>query len=113
MIAPNQTELLKLYDENLELKGETRFMNKIDWKSKLTSRKFWAAIAEFVTMLILAFHGTEETAVQISAIIMAGASVVAYIIGEGLIDAASAKSNTVILPDYEADEETEDEVDGE
>jgi len=62
----------------------------IDWKRKLTSRKFWAAIAEFVTMLILAFKGTQETAVQVTALIMAGGAVIAYIIGEGLIDAASA-----------------------
>jgi len=62
----------------------------IDWVSKLTSRKFWAAIAEFVTMLILAFNGTQETATQVAAIIMAGAAVVAYIIGEGLADAAGA-----------------------
>ena len=61
----------------------------IDWKRKLTSRKFWAAIAEFVTMLVIAFGGKQETAVQITAIIMAGAAVVAYIIGEGLIDAAN------------------------
>ena len=60
----------------------------IDWKRKLTSRKFWAAIAEFVTMLIIALGGTQETAVQVTALIMAGAAVVAYIIGEGLIDAA-------------------------
>lgn len=62
----------------------------IDWKRKLTSRKFWAAVAEFVTMLIIAFGGTQETAVQVTALIMAGASVIAYIIGEGLIDAANA-----------------------
>lgn len=64
----------------------------IDWKRKLTSRKFWAAIANFVTMLILAFKGTEETATQIAAIIMGGAGIVAYIIGEGLIDADGAKN---------------------
>lgn len=63
----------------------------IDWKRKLTSRKFWAAIAEFVTMLILAFGGNQETAVQVTALIMAGAAVVAYIIGEGLIDAANVQ----------------------
>jgi hypothetical protein len=74
----------------------------IDWKSKLTSRKFWAAIAQFVTMLIVAFHGTQETATQVTALIMAGAAVVAYIIGEGLIDAASAGQDDggwVELPD--------------
>lgn len=61
----------------------------IDWKRKLTSRKFWAALAQFVTGLIIAFGGTQETAVQVTALIMSGAAVVAYIIGEGLIDAAN------------------------
>ena len=61
----------------------------IDWKAKLTSRTVWAAIAQFVTMLIIAFHGDQETATQVTALIMAGAAVVAYIIGEGLIDAAN------------------------
>ena len=66
-------------------------MKKIDWASKLTSRKFWAAIASFVTMLIVALGGTESSANQTAALIMAGASVVAYIIGEGLADAAAAR----------------------
>lgn len=68
----------------------------IDWKAKLTSRKFWAAIAEFVTMLIIALGGSQETAVQITALIMAGAAVIAYIIGEGLIDAASARADIYV-----------------
>jgi len=68
----------------------------IDWKSKLTSRKFWAAICNFAGMLILFFKGSQETAAQVTALIMAGAGVVAYIIGEGLIDAASAHANGVI-----------------
>ena len=67
-------------------------MEKIDWKRKLTSRKVWAAIAGFVAMLVVAFGGTEDQATQITALIMAGAAVVAYIIGEGLADAAGAGS---------------------
>ena len=63
----------------------------MDWKRKLTSRKFWAAIAEFVTMLIIALGGAKETAVQVTALIMAGAAVIAYIIGEGLVDASGAQ----------------------
>ncbi len=63
----------------------------VDWKKKLTSRKFWAAIASFVSMLIIALGGTEETGTQITALIMAGASVIAYIVGEGLADAAAAQ----------------------
>lgn len=70
----------------------------MDWKRKLTSRKFWAAIAEFVTMLVIAMGATEETAVQVSALIMAGAAVIAYIVGEGLADAAGAGAQTIMIP---------------
>lgn len=70
----------------------------MDWKRKLTSRKFWAAIAEFVTMLVIALGAAEETAVQVSALIMAGAAVIAYIVGEGLADAAGAQAPTINLP---------------
>lgn len=65
---------------------------KIDWAKKLTSRKFWAAVAGFVGPLLLAFGASESTAAEVTALIMAGASVVAYIIGEGLVDAAGAGS---------------------
>ena len=68
----------------------------IDWKAKLTSRKFWAAIAQFVTMLIVAFKGSQETATQVTALIMAGAGVIAYIIGEGLIDASAAATGYIV-----------------
>lgn len=81
-------------------------MKNIDWVRKLTSRKFWAAVASFVSMMIVAFGGTENTATQIAALIMAGASVIAYIIGEGLTDAANA-GNIYIdnLIENESDEE--------
>ena len=85
-------------------------MTTIDWKSKLTSRKFWAAIAEFVSMLIIAFKGTEETATQVAAIIMAGAGVIAYIIGEGLRDAASAKNPINAISGYTVFEPPEEET---
>ena len=61
-------------------------MNKIDWTRKLTSRKFWLAVAAFVTELIVVFRGDAEQAETVSAIIMAGATVIAYIVGEGLVD---------------------------
>jgi uncharacterized membrane protein len=65
-------------------------MDKINWKAKLTSRKFWAAVVSFVALLVVALGGTEAQATQITALITAGATVIAYIIGEGMIDAASA-----------------------
>lgn len=65
-------------------------MKKIDWIRKLTSRKLWTAVAGFVSMMIVATGGAESTATQVTALIMAGASVVAYIIGEGLTDSSHA-----------------------
>lgn len=59
----------------------------INWKQKLTSRKFWTAIVGFVTPMLLAFGAAESDVTQIVAIIMAGADVVAYIVAEGLVDA--------------------------
>lgn len=73
----------------------------IDWKRKLTSRKFWVAVADFVVMLLIAFGVAETEAMQISAIIMAGAGVVAYIVGEGLTDAASLKQQSTIADEAE------------
>ena len=68
-------------------------MNKIDWVKKLTSRKLWTAVGSFVSMLVVALGYSENTAVQITSLIMAGATVVAYIVGEGLVDYAAAGQN--------------------
>lgn len=63
---------------------------------KLTSRKLWTAVASFVSMMIVATGGAENTATQVTALIMAGASVVAYIIGEGLTDSANVDTETTV-----------------
>jgi len=78
-------------------------MKKIDWGRKLTSRKFWLSIASFVAMLIVACGGAESEATQISALIMAGATVIGYAIGEGLAD-----SNSLIVDATEAETNTEE-----
>ena len=59
----------------------------IDWKRKLTSRKFWMAVVAFITPLMLAFGMAEDNVTQVVAIVMAGADVLAYIIAEGMVDA--------------------------
>ena len=59
----------------------------INWKQKLTSRKFWMAVVAFVTPLLLAFGVSEDSATQVTAIIIAGADVLAYILAEGMVDA--------------------------
>ena len=65
-------------------------MKKVDWIKKLTSRKFWVTVAGFVAGIIIAFKGSSEIAESVSGCIMAGASVIAYIFGEGLADVANA-----------------------
>ncbi len=55
-------------------------------KTKLTSRKLWMSLTSFISMLMIALGSSESKAAQVSAIIMAGASVIGYVIGEGLAD---------------------------
>lgn len=86
-------------------------MDKIDFKRKLTSRKLWVSIATFVSMLIIYKTGDSTKAEQISALIMAGAAPIAYIIAEGLTDAKAANNkledgNIFYITE---DEETEEE----
>lgn len=65
---------------------------KIDWKRKLTSRKLWISVCAFVSLLIVALGGTENEAAQVASLIMAGATVIGYVIGEGLVDANNKES---------------------
>lgn len=57
---------------------------------KLTSRKLWMSIASFVSMMVVACGGSENESAQVAALIMAGATVIGYAIGEGLADSGSA-----------------------
>lgn len=63
----------------------------MDWKTKLTSRKFWMAVAGLVTGICGIFL-TETDTTQISSVILSVGSVVAYIIGEGITDVAYVQS---------------------
>lgn len=56
---------------------------------KLTSRKLWVAIVGFITGLMIYRGASEAEAEQIGSLIMMAASVVAYILGEGLADAGN------------------------
>ena len=68
-------------------------MDKEYWIRKHTSRKIWVALIAFITSMMMAFQADNETIQRVSAVIMAGATALAYIIGEGMIDAESVKSN--------------------
>ena len=69
-------------------------MSSIDWKTKLTSRKFWVAVVGFVVPLLVAFGVSNNQAAEVASIIMAGASLIAYVIGEGLVDSSRIQSET-------------------
>lgn len=69
-------------------------MNKVNWKQKLTSRKFWAALIGFITAMMVAFGVNDLTIEQVVAMITAASTLIAYIIGEGMVDAARINSET-------------------
>lgn len=82
----------------------------MNWKAKLTSRKFWAAIAGVAVGLAIAF-GIDESSISVfSGAITALASVVSYIYNEGRIDAeavaAAAEAAQKAKEALFADEET-------
>ena len=63
---------------------------RVDWRAKLTSRKLWMAVAGFAAGLLTYLGVGAEEAERIGGLILTGASVAAYIIGEGLAGAAGA-----------------------
>ena len=81
----------------------------IDWKRKLCSRKLWMAIIGFVTGLVVYLGESVEQAEKLGALILSAASVLAYILGEGLIDAARESGDTYIVPEEEHPPEQIDE----
>lgn len=75
----------------------------IDWKQKLTSRKFWAAITAVILALMTIFGMDEITQEQVTALIMAVGALAAYILGEGFVDAARIRQNHAETEVYEED----------
>lgn len=67
-------------------------MTTIDWKRKLSSRKLWAAVAGIVTGLAMVFGLDENTISTVAGAVVSVASVVAYIVAEGKVDAESVKN---------------------
>lgn len=71
---------------------------KIDWVQKLTSRKFWAAIVAVITCVCVIFGVSEITTEQVTALVMAVGALIAYILGEGFVDAQRAKKEPQETP---------------
>ncbi len=80
-------------------------MNITELKRKLTSRKLWIAVIGVIVGLAAALGIEENDWAQIAGMVTSAASVVAYIMGEAKIDAASAgkTDNLTTIPE-EAEE---------
>lgn len=79
---------------------------KIDWKRKLTSRKLWLSLANFVSMLYIYFGHAVSDGEKIAAIILAGGTLIGYVIGEGLADSGD-NDNSVTHNYINKDDNTE------
>lgn len=96
----------------VELEQETPKVTIVDIVRKLTSRKFWISVATLVFLLMVYCGADENSATQITAIIMAGATAFGYLIGEGLADSGSSTTEVhvpgVTYPEFVDDtDETE------
>lgn len=68
------------------MKEEINNMN-INWKQKLSSRKFWAAVAAWLTSLLTAFHVADSSIAQVVAIVSGVGSLAVYMLAEAKADA--------------------------
>ena len=75
------------------------------WR-KLSSRKFWLAVAAFITAIFIYLKVDIDTQ-KTEALIMAGGAVVAYIVAEGFADGMHANDST---DDEDFETEAEDEL---
>ena len=80
-------------------------MSKIDWKRKLSSRKFWAAIAGAVASFGAAFGIADSIVTQVVGILGGIGSICFYIFTEGKSDVASIEANKTIIVDVPKESE--------
>lgn len=66
---------------------------KINWRQKLSSRKFWAALAGWITSLLTAFNVTDNVVAQVSIIIAGIGALAVYMLAEGITDLARVKKD--------------------
>jgi len=66
-------------------------MDKINWKEKLSSRKFWAALAAWITSLLTAFNVTDNIIAQVVVIVSGIGALAVYILAEARVDSRRVK----------------------
>lgn len=64
-------------------------------KKKLTSRKFWIAVAGFITAILVAWNVDDNSIGQVTAIIMGFADIIVYVFAESYVDGQHIGENNV------------------
>lgn len=65
-------------------------MGKIDWIAKLSSRKFWVSLGGAIAAILTALNVDSLTVEQVTVIMGAIGSLVAYVLAEGYVDGKRA-----------------------
>jgi len=65
----------------------------MNWKKKLSSRKFWALVAAFITSVLVIFGASQGSVEKVTAIITSGGAVIAYILAEGYVDGKAVEKS--------------------
>ena len=66
---------------------------KIDWKRKLSSRKFWAAVSGVAIAVMMACGQNAESQERVAGVISSVGVLAVYILSEGAVDKAAAEKN--------------------
>ncbi len=65
----------------------------MNWKKKLSSRKFWAAISGVVISVMVAFNADAGSQEKVTGVITATGTLAIYMLAEGGADKAAAKKD--------------------
>lgn len=82
----------------------------INWKAKLSSRKFWAMLAGFITPILIMCNVEESTITTIVSIITSCGTLIAYIVAEGAVDLA--REENAFIKGVCEEEISEEDIDG-
>ena len=65
----------------------------MNWKSKLSSRKFWAAVSGVAIAVMMAFGQNAESQERVAGVISSVGVLAVYILSEGAVDKAAAEKS--------------------
>lgn len=81
---------------------------KIDWKTKLSSRKFWACIIGVVLSVMVMFGVDKEEQNKVVGLITACSTLAIYILSEGMVDGKHVDDGEYEIVEIDPEEEIND-----